>query len=647
MLDRPVRRLLTPGLDAVGGWLAAAGVRPLAVTGAGWVAGVGACVAVGFGQWTLGLVLWLLNRLLDGLDGPVARRRGATDLGGFLDIVADFSIYAGFVLAVAVAVPDARVAALALLTAYYVSGTAFLALSSLIERRGSDRGGGSIRDGRSLRFVGGLAEGTETVIVYVLFCLFPGHAALIAWVFTAAVAVTAAQRIVTRRAGPAPTQPRPGLARHDTGHASLLQTGTLMRAPRPTRLALAAALAMTVTACTSAGSVTSPTTSEPVAVTSAGTDWDSVLAQANGQTVNWYMYGGDDTLNAFVTGYVADQLGKLGVTMNQVKITDTGDASTRSSGRCRPAGPATDRWTRSGSTGRTSPPGCRPTSGPAGGTRPCRTRGSSTSPTPPSPTTSAIPVNGCEAVWQQADSALVYDSAKLDSTDVASITTLFDWARANPGQFTYPAPPDFTGSMAVRTILYDAIGGPASLAGPFDETNYGTAAAKLWSRLNDIAGSLWRGGETYPQSQTAVEKLYSDGEISAFFTYGPGAVGDQVDKGLFPASTREAVLAGGNIGNRSFVAIPANAAHHAAAMVLANVLQDPQSQLELLKSKGIYPGIDLAKTSLDVQAQFAAVPVHPSVLPLMTLTENTQPELSAGYLARIEQDWITNVLQRQ
>ena len=223
MLDRSARRLLAPALDAVGGWLAAAGVRPLAVTGAGWLAGVGACVAVGFGQWTLGLVLWLVNRLLDGLDGPVARRRGVTDLGGFLDIVADFSIYAGFVLAVAVAVPDARVAALALLTAYYVSGTAFLALSSLIERRrsdlrSSDRGRSDVGDGRSLRFVGGLAEGTETVVVYVLFCLFPAHAALIAWVFAAAVAVTAAQRIgygvqILRRPGTdrtASDHPTPG-----------------------------------------------------------------------------------------------------------------------------------------------------------------------------------------------------------------------------------------------------------------------------------------------------------------------------------------------------------------------------------------------------------------------------------------------------
>lgn len=171
------------------------GVQPLVVTGAGWFAGLAACVAVGFGWWTLGLVLWLANRLLDGLDGPVARRRGPTDLGGFLDIVADFSIYAGFVVAVAIAVPDARLASLALLTTYYVSSTALLALSSLIERRG-DGDGDSNGDQRSLRFVGGLAESTETVLVYVLFCLFAAHAALIAWVFAAAVAVTAAQRIL-------------------------------------------------------------------------------------------------------------------------------------------------------------------------------------------------------------------------------------------------------------------------------------------------------------------------------------------------------------------------------------------------------------------------------------------------------------------
>jgi len=190
MLDTQIRAALAPTMDQAARRLVAAGVRADALTGAGWAVGVGACVAAGLGQWPLALVLWLGNRTLDGLDGAVARVLGPTDRGGFLDILADFSIYAGFVLGVAVAVPSARLACVALLTAYYVSGTAFLALSSLMERRGHRRG-----DGRSLRFVGGLAEGTETIAVYVLFTLQPAHAAPIAWVFAGAVAITAFQRV--------------------------------------------------------------------------------------------------------------------------------------------------------------------------------------------------------------------------------------------------------------------------------------------------------------------------------------------------------------------------------------------------------------------------------------------------------------------
>ncbi len=191
MLDARARRLIAPPLDAAAGRLAAAGVPALALTGAGLLTGLGACVAIGLHAWPLALILWLVNRLFDGLDGPVARRAGATDLGGFLDIVADFAIYAGVVVALAVAAPSARLACIALLCAYYISGTAFLALSSLIERRG-----GRLGDERSLRFVGGLAEGTETVVVYVLFFLMPSHVAVIAWIFTGAVAITAAQRVV-------------------------------------------------------------------------------------------------------------------------------------------------------------------------------------------------------------------------------------------------------------------------------------------------------------------------------------------------------------------------------------------------------------------------------------------------------------------
>ncbi len=190
MIDAQLRRVVRPPLDAAGLRLARRGIRAGWLTAAGWLAGAGACVAAGLGVWSVALVLWLANRLLDGLDGPVARAAGPTGSGGFLDLVADFTVYGGFVVGVAVAVPSARLACAALLLAYYASGTALLALSALV-----DRSSDAFVDERSVRFVGGLAEGTETIVVYVLFCVLPADATVTAWLFAAAVGVTALQRV--------------------------------------------------------------------------------------------------------------------------------------------------------------------------------------------------------------------------------------------------------------------------------------------------------------------------------------------------------------------------------------------------------------------------------------------------------------------
>ena len=427
----------------------------------------------------------------------------------------------------------------------------------------------------------------------------------------------------------------------------------LVRRPSPAT-ALAAGtvvLALVLAACSSSGSSggaggTAGTGAAPAA-TSATDAWADVQARAQGQTVNWYMYGGDELLNTFVTGYVADALRKQGVTLNQVKITSTSDAVNKVLGEKqagRTDGGAVDAiWVN----------GTNFATGVQAGLWACGwDKGLPSSryvdfADPAVANDFGVPVQGCEAVWQQANSALVYDSSKLSTADVASVSSLLAWAKANPGHFTYPALPDFTGSMAVRTILYDTVGGPSALAGGFDEGRYTPAAAALWKRLADIAPTLWRGGSTYPQDQTAVEKLYADGEISAFFTYGPGATGAAVEKGQFPATTREAVPSVGNIANVSFLAVPANAAHQAGAFVLANVLQDPQTQLELYKAEGIYPGIDLARTDAATQTAFAAVPLSPSVLPLAALTRNAQPELASAYISRLEKDWKTHVLQQQ
>ena len=194
MLDTPVRRRITPMLDRAAQAPGVRALSPGAVTAIGLVVGIGACVAAALGAWALALVLWLLNRTLDGLDGAIARRRGPTDLGGMLDFVADFVVYGGFVVGVAIAVPDARVACCALLAAYLLNNVALLSFASLVEKRRLEYG-----DERSLRFTPALTEGTETILAYVAFCLFPSHADVVAWVFCGLVMVSVAQRIALAR----------------------------------------------------------------------------------------------------------------------------------------------------------------------------------------------------------------------------------------------------------------------------------------------------------------------------------------------------------------------------------------------------------------------------------------------------------------
>ena len=192
MLDSSIRSQIVPGLNRFGQRLADRGVKANHLTAVGFVIGVGACVAVGTGRWGLGLVLWLVNRGVDGLDGSVARANGPTELGGFLDIVADFAIYGGLLVGFGFAGEELRLPALLCFLAYYLNGTAFLAWSSLAERLKLGEGG----DGRSLDFsTAGLTEGSETIIVMSVALLWRSQAEVILWIFAGAVFVTVLQRV--------------------------------------------------------------------------------------------------------------------------------------------------------------------------------------------------------------------------------------------------------------------------------------------------------------------------------------------------------------------------------------------------------------------------------------------------------------------
>lgn len=194
MFDARLRPLIDPPLNAAGRRLAAAGVSADAVTLAGFACGIAAALAICWHAPLLAALLILANRLADGLDGAVARARARTDRGGYLDIVLDFFFYGAIPFAFALADPAANaLAASALLLSFYMNGASFLGFAIMAEKRGFST---SAQGAKSLYYLGGLAEGAETIAVFLAFCLFPAAFAPIAWAFAAVCAVSATARLV-------------------------------------------------------------------------------------------------------------------------------------------------------------------------------------------------------------------------------------------------------------------------------------------------------------------------------------------------------------------------------------------------------------------------------------------------------------------
>ncbi|WP_374426635.1 CDP-alcohol phosphatidyltransferase family protein [Tabrizicola sp.] len=194
MLDGMIRDVIDAPLDRGGRWLAARGASADAVTLVGLVLGLASAMLVALGySGALVAALVLASRLADGLDGAVARARGKSDFGGYLDIVCDFTFYGAIPLAFVLADPANNGAAGAfLLAAFYVNGATFLGYAILAEKRGMET---RSRGEKSLYFTAGLLEGTETILFFLLIVLVPGLFVPAAWIFGALCLVTASARM--------------------------------------------------------------------------------------------------------------------------------------------------------------------------------------------------------------------------------------------------------------------------------------------------------------------------------------------------------------------------------------------------------------------------------------------------------------------
>jgi phosphatidylglycerophosphate synthase len=199
MLDLALRQVKERALEGPARAVARV-VGPNALTLASAVLCVGAGVLAWRGDRWLAVAAWLVGRLFDGLDGPVARIRGsASDFGGYFDIIGDHLGYAFIPLGLAAGIDEygTWVAFGALMAAFFVNSISWTFLAAILEKRGA--GAAARGEMTTITMPFALIEGTETIVLFTAFLAVPSLAAELFALMAALVAVTVVQRLVWAR----------------------------------------------------------------------------------------------------------------------------------------------------------------------------------------------------------------------------------------------------------------------------------------------------------------------------------------------------------------------------------------------------------------------------------------------------------------
>ena len=369
-------------------------------------------------------------------------------------------------------------------------------------------------------------------------------------------------------------------------------------------------------------------------------DWQTVLAAARGQTVYFHAWGGDPKINAFIAAVGAEALARHGVAVEHVKLAATADAVARvvaekEAGVSR--GGAVDLiWINGENFAAMKAQGLL--TGPFAESLPNWTL-VDVAGKPAVAVDFTLPTEGFESPWAMAQLVFEHDSARLPDPP-RSLTALQDWAMAYPGRFTYPQPPDYLGMTFLKQVLYGVMADPGAMQQPVDLATYEAQVAPLWSWLDALHPALWRGGAAFPPNEPAMGQLLADGETDIAFAFNPGRASAEIAAGNLSNSVRTFVLDGGTIGNASFVAIPFNAGHAEAAMVVANLLLDPAIQ-----AMAQDPAVLGFQTVLNVDALAPADRARFDALQLGVATLSpadlgpTLLEPHASWMTRVAEDW--------
>lgn len=370
-------------------------------------------------------------------------------------------------------------------------------------------------------------------------------------------------------------------------------------------------------------------------------EWQAVLEDARGQTVYFHAWGGEPRINAYI-GWAAREVARdFGVRVIHVKVSDTATVvsqvlAEKSVGKS--SGGAVDLIWINGENFAAMKAGELLAEPGWAETLP-NWRYVDVENKPTVTVDFTVPTDGQESPWGMAKLVFMYDSARLD-TPPSSLDDLLAYAKANPGRFAYPQPPNFYGTTFLKQVLASTVEDKTVLARPVDEADFDAVTAPLFAYLDELHGALWRQGEAFPQNASHMRQLLADGELDIAFSFNPGDASGAIANGELPPSVRTFVLEGGTIGNTHFVAIPFNSSNKAGAKVFADFLLTPMAQTRKQDPEiwGDPTVLNVGALPANEKALFEALDLGPATLSPEELGP-VLPEPHPSWVAALEEAW--------
>lgn len=372
-------------------------------------------------------------------------------------------------------------------------------------------------------------------------------------------------------------------------------------------------------------------------------DWTAVLEDARGETVYWNAWGGAENINGYIEWAGAEIEKRYGVKLVHVKVDDTANAvatvlAEKTAGRTE-GGTVDLVWINGENFAAMKRQALLFEPGWAENLPNWRYVDVEKKPT--IRTDFTIPVEGLESPWGMAKLVFFYDGARTDAATLpTSAKTLLDWAKANPGRFTYPQPPDFVGSSFLKQVLAELVADRSVLLKPVEEARFADVTKPLFDYLDALNPVLWRSGKAFPQNYPAMKQLLADSEVDITFAFNPSEASSAIAAGELPDTVRSFTFPGGTLGNTHFVAIPFNANAKAGALVLADFLISPEAQARKQDPQiwGDPTVLGLDKLAPEDKARFDALDLGVATL----APDQLGPALDEphpSWMDRIETEW--------